>query len=130
MLVKAVTPPLFLNIGRGQITRHFWRHVRKTDSCWLFTSNHATGGYAYVRIGTARWRAHRFSWMLHFGPIPKGVWVLHTCDVPCCVNPQHLWLGSAVDNTADCIAKGRYRLPFHAVGEDNGRAILTPAIVR
>ena len=56
-------------------------------------------------------RAHRYSWVIHKGAIPKGQWVLHNCpggDNPACVNPAHLYLGNAGVNNADTINKGRY----------------------
>lgn len=51
--------------------------------------------------------AHRISWQLHFGPIPLGMWVLHHCDNPPCVRPDHLFLGTHPENMADRMAKGR-----------------------
>lgn len=51
--------------------------------------------------------AHRYSWMIANGPIPKGLWVLHKCDTPACINPDHLFLGTCRDNAKDCYRKGR-----------------------
>jgi len=55
--------------------------------------------------------AHRLSWELANGPIPDGLFVLHRCDTPRCVRPEHLFLGTKADNTADMMAKGRQVLP-------------------
>ena len=57
---------------------------------------------------TIQERAHRYSWMIHRGAIPIGVFVLHTCDTPACVNPQHLFLGTNQDNITDMMSKGRH----------------------
>lgn len=65
-------------------------------------------------------RAHRISFLLHRGPIPDGLCVLHHCDVPSCVNPDHLFVGTRRDNMADCFAKAR-----HAHGETHHKAKLT-----
>jgi len=62
--------------------------------------------------------AHRVSWRLYRGPIPEGLFICHHCDTPPCVNVDHLFLGTALDNRLDCIAKGRDR---NASGEENGQ---------
>lgn len=76
--------------------------------CWLWTASVNRKGYGRIGVGDAAALAHRVSWELHRGPIPGGLCVLHKCDVPACVNPDHLFLGTVPDNTADCIAKGRF----------------------
>jgi hypothetical protein len=55
---------------------------------------------------------HRFAWELAYGPIPDGLWVLHHCDNPPCVNIDHLYLGTVKDNTADMMRRGRMRHYF------------------
>lgn len=87
--------------------RNFWSKVNKTDSCWLWTAAQNGRGYGLYRIHRHSFKVHRFSYMLHHGPIPEGLCVCHSCDVPTCVNPAHLWAGTFKDNHADMCAKGR-----------------------
>lgn len=97
---------------RRPIEDRFWEKVQKTDSCWLWTgSKQGRMGYGYLHIGGKKdrkpSRAHRLSWVIHNGPIPDGLYVLHKCDVPACVNPDHLFLGDHKANMQDCASKGR-----------------------
>lgn len=98
----------------------FWRYVNKTDGCWLWTGN-TVKGYGAISDSPGRKTAHRASWIIHNGPIPDGLWVLHRCDTPLCVNPEHLWLGTATDNARDREQKGRGRAvpPYHRGHEIN-----------
>lgn len=111
-------------LSLGFLSR-FWLQVNKTDNCWLWTGYPTTDGYGQIRPpntkGTITIRAHRASWIIHNGPIPDGLWVLHDCpggDNSLCVRPDHLWLGTHEDNMRDKAEKGR-----------TGTAKLTPALV-
>lgn len=89
----------------------FWKKVEKTDGCWLWTGSKQTSGQGKKPYGSFRfkggWLAHRFSWILHKGPIPKDMLVCHHCDNHSCVNPKHLFLGTQQDNMDDMKNKGR-----------------------
>lgn len=92
------------------IERLFFPHVKKTDDCWIWDSpRRDKDGYGWFRPGGRRISTHRFSWLYHRGPIPEGMSVLHRCDRPYCVNPDHLWLGTQKDNVQDMMQKGRHR---------------------
>ena len=75
------------------------------------------GGYGCIWDSTRMWYAHRVAWQLYKGDIPDQLKVLHKCDVPNCVNPDHLFLGTQADNVHDCENKGRSR---HPSGDQNG----------
>ncbi len=89
----------------------FWIKVNKRGAkgCWIWTAAKNNKGYGMIQGETVREfiTAHRASWVLHSGKIPKGACVLHKCDTPACVNPRHLFLGSQKENVHDMIAKGR-----------------------
>src|SRR5438552_3767215 len=109
------------------LVERFWKGIIKMDHCWIWTR--ATNGRAGI-INCSPFGhvlVTRLSWIIHRGPIPKGMFVLHNCpggDNPRCVNPKHLWLGTQADNVLDLIKKGR-RPHDYAKGEKNGRAKLT-----
>ena len=94
----------------------------EVGGCHLFQGPLTRGGYGCLGVNGRSWMTHRLAWRIHKGPIPNGLWVLHKCDVRNCCNPDHLWLGTAADNGADCKRKGRYA---SVVGENNPNARLT-----
>lgn len=103
----------------------FWLNVQKGELCWIWTGARDRDGYGVFRSshdGIDYKKAHRYSFALHKGRIPPRLSVCHSCDVPSCVNPDHLVAGDAAYNMADKIAKGRARALF---GENAPHAILT-----
>jgi hypothetical protein len=112
------------------ITR-FWKYVKRDapDKCWLWQGAKHNFGYGVIHDGTRMIGTHRFSWQIHIGPIPDGLFVLHRCDVPGCVNPNHLFLGTNSDNMHDKEKKGRGRY-VSKPGEQNPIAKLTDEAVR
>lgn len=95
------------------VLTRFWRKVRKTDSCWLWTGTPNRDGYGRFRYGLSNKyggvekMAHRVSWELANGAIPEGMVICHKCDNPPCVNPDHLFMGTSLDNSRDRDQKGR-----------------------
>lgn len=91
----------------------FLAKIQKTETCWLWTagrcSSKATYGAFYFEGRDQP--AHRVSWILRNGTIPKGLHVLHHCDTPLCVNPEHLFLGTPQDNMTDKVKKNRQFRP-------------------
>ena len=97
----------------------FWARVKKGRACWLWTgarqSKKGVPQYGNLKVGK-RWQAaHRVAWALKYGKEPGRMWVLHKCDNPVCVNPDHLFLGTVLDNNRDMWSKGRgvSNLPPH-----------------
>lgn len=100
--------------------QRFWSKARKTDGCWVWLAGKDKDGYGNFSVGqraTARpVRAHRVAWELTHGSIPDGLFVLHECDNPPCVRPDHLFLGTNQNNMDDMVAKGR-----GSIGIRNGK---------
>lgn len=98
---------------RGTLKERVMGHVFKApNGCWLWVGGHSGRGYPRIDVNQKSEYAHRVSWMVHKGPIPEGMQVLHNCptgDNPMCVNPDHLFLGSHTENMRDMAQKGRRR---------------------
>jgi hypothetical protein len=102
--------------------------INEESGCWewqrgIFQST----GYGQFCLNSRSECAHRVSYTAYVGEIPFGVLVLHKCDNPLCINPEHLFLGTDLDNNRDMISKGRANYPS---GEDSGNCVLTKKQVR
>jgi hypothetical protein len=111
------------------LRERFWRYVGPVEEngCILWTGAKDADGYGVIRRGTQKAnnvRAHRVSYEMFVGPVPNGLMILHTCDRPPCINPFHLLVGTAAENSDDMVAKDR-----QAKGERNGYAKLTATVV-
>src|SRR6185437_7106477 len=106
------------------LLRRFFSKIKITESCWLWTAS-TRGGYGSIRLtgGGPHVMAHRVSWLIHCGPIPKGLCVLHDCprgDNRRFCNPAHLFLGTKSDNNRDRDQKRRFS---HKLTEDQVKTI-------
>lgn len=97
----------------------FWSKVQKTKDCWLWIAAVNNGGYGAFAYEGRRVMAHRLSYEIEYGPFDKKLFVLHRCDNPRCVRPDHLWLGTQFDNMRDCASKGRNKNAFRWTKENN-----------
>jgi hypothetical protein len=119
------------NIGRPKGTteplsvRLFRNSMPVTESgCWFWLGELCELGYGLMRVNKLVKRAHRVSWQEFKSPIPPDMNVLHRCDIRCCINPDHLFLGTQAENMDDMVKKGRCR---RSHGSTNGNSKLTEA---
>jgi hypothetical protein len=95
-------------LGDGELHRFFSKFTQRSPTeCWPWTATIDRDGYGRMKVGGKSQRAHRLAYALRIGPVPDGLSVLHRCDNPCCVNPDHLWVGTSSDNMRDMATKGR-----------------------
>lgn len=133
-----ITPQYLASQGLSStFPDRFWSKVNKNGPipqhrpelgpCWVWIARKHKFGYGEINKGrhsSAPIRSHVASWVLHYGPVPEGKRVLHHCDNGSCVRPDHLWVGTQIENVMDCMAKGRH--PTMAKkGELNHRHKLT-----
>jgi hypothetical protein len=99
--------------------------INQSTGCWEWKGAKDRKGYASLSIDGKQVKAHRQSYMQLVGPIPEGMMICHKCDNPSCINPEHLFAGTALDNSRDCISKGRQK----PIGEKSFTAKLTDSEV-
>lgn len=97
--------------GIYRFTKEFILERVKIDKngCWIWLGNKHKQGYGALRYKKKYALAHRVSWEIYMGEIPKGIKVCHKCDVTSCCNPEHLFLGTQKDNVIDAIDKGKFK---------------------
>ena len=118
----------FRKKGRS-VEQRFWDFVfpEPNTGCWLWVGPLSGSGYGRLNLGGGvQVQANRFSWELHNGKIKANLFTCHKCDVRCCVNPEHLFLGTQTENLEDMVRKGRDN-PKR--GEDHPRSKLTEQMV-
>lgn len=87
-------------------------HCPELGNCWERTPKVREPPYGMMTFNGKSTAMHRISWILAYGEIPDGLWVLHKCDNRLCVRPDHLWLGTPKDNTQDMMRKGRHKKAY------------------
>jgi len=105
----------------------FWNKVKRTESCWLWQASVNALGYGLFRANGKIVTAHRFSYILNYGKIPNGLHILHHCDTPPCVRPDHLYSGTHLENMKDKKERGRVS---RQCGENHPKSKLTNGEVR
>ena len=119
--------------ARGTAEERFERHIDKTGECWNWTGRLTGKGYGTLGLGgrgAKQKLVHRLSYEIHKGPIPDGMVVMHKCDNPRCVNPDHLDAGTQSQNIKDAFSRGRKLMPTKkARGEECGASKLMEADV-
>src|SRR6186713_73310 len=114
-------------LSQKLIDRFRSKTLQAANGCIHWTAGRFTQGYGAFQMDGKSFRAHRVSWEIQNGPIPRGLHLCHRCDNPICVNPAHLFLGTAADNARDRECKKRGR-PFK--GEASNTAKLTAADIQ
>lgn len=100
--------PTRLKLARPKHEDRFWSKVdQPLEGCWLWQAGCFDTGYGAFYLDGQNRGAHGVAWELANGPLPEGMWVLHHCDVPQCVRPDHLYAGTITDNARDMVMRGQ-----------------------
>jgi hypothetical protein len=96
-------------VTEEEYLRRFWSKVVKTDNgCWIWVGGHTKQGYGRFHDGIRKVLTHRYLYEKCIGKIPEGLCLLHSCDTPNCVNPEHLHPGTTKDNFYEAVLRGKW----------------------
>ncbi len=101
-----------------------------SKGCWIWNKCTYVEGYGQLTLYKKRTRAHRLSWEIFKGPIPKGMLVCHKCDVRPCINPDHLFIGTYSDNLRDAFKKGRRFRRSSLINNKRKTTMLSPKTIK
>jgi hypothetical protein len=109
----------------------FLSRVKWVGECLEWQAGLHKSGYGHIRYGRRMVMAHRFSYIIHKGPIEPGLFILHSCDNKKCVNPAHLRQGTAKENTADAIERGQFKVShtIHPPEINKNRRLNRPDVI-
>lgn len=99
-------------------------NINIENNCWIWKKHLNHCGYGTITHNNKKYLSHRLSYLIFKGKIPKDLYVLHTCDNPPCVNPDHLWTGSQFDNMLDMKQKNRSSKGLIRAGQNNPKSKL------
>ncbi|MEK6884344.1 MAG: HNH endonuclease signature motif containing protein [Nanoarchaeota archaeon] len=100
---------IYIKIDKKKAKQRLLKRIEKVKSgCWIWKRSKTDVGYGHLTFDGIYYSAHRFSYIIYKGEIPKGLFVLHKCDNRLCVNPKHLFVGNQSDNMKDCYIKNRH----------------------
>ena len=92
-------------VNKNKNDKPFSTKIDPKTACWVWTGSCDRQGYGYFKVAGYAFYAHRISWMINYGAIPKNRWICHTCDNPPCIRIDHLWLGTHEMNVRDMVVK-------------------------
>ena len=116
----------------ASLKRRLFRRVAVDGDCLIWMGARNEHGYGVIGFRGSSFGSHRAAWMVANGEIPNGLCVCHKCDVPACINPEHLFLGTHTDNMRDMVSKcrnGHNTHPEKFLG-DRGYSTLHPEVYR
>lgn len=99
---------VWATLSGDELWDNFWSHVRRNGQCWEWMRARYRDGYGVVSLMSRPYRAHRVSYTLAYGEIPSGMVICHSCDNPCCVNPDHLRADTVFENNREARERGRF----------------------
>ncbi len=108
VIVKTKDLSIWTTLCADELWDRFWSKVRSNGKCWEWVGHRNLQGYGVTSLWAVSYRAHRISYTLAYGKIPSGGVICHSCDNPCCVNPDHLRSGTVSENNRDTRERGRF----------------------